>query len=235
MGRFALKGNFPMLEWIYSAGPMILLKVGDRQIEIVKAKRFQKKYFMMNDGIFELDGEYENRMNGQSFYIYNMYNTKPISIDGIEELQKEYREGNMSKVYRETERVYNAITQIMTTDKDKSFTNPIKVLQTLEETRSKDSKGTLSKETQKFLVDYKFFDKSDMKLQNIDRMLAKKINGMLSYRVMTTGPILLMSLIAMGIIGFMTMFNPLKIFPALGNSVVNSVGSKFILLLELLK
>lgn len=213
---------------------MILLKVGDRQIEIVKAKRFQKKYFMMNDGIFELDGEYENRMMGQSFYIYNMYNTKPISIDGIEEIQKEYRNGNMTKIYRETERVHSAITETME-EKDKSFTNPIRVLQTLEEKRKKDDEGTLSRETQKFLVDYKFFDKSDMKLQNIDRMLAKKINSMLSYRVMTTGPILLISLIAMGIIGLMTLVNPLKLFPQLGNSLVNSLHGNFIGILELLK
>lgn len=197
---------------------MILLKVGDRQIEIVKAKRFQKKYFMMGDGIFELDGEYENRMMGQSFYIYNMYNTKPISIDGIEELQKEYRHGNMTKIYRETERIHTAITEA-TTKEDKSLTNPIRVLQILEEKREKD-KDALSKETQKFLVDYKFFDKSDMKLQNIDRMMAKKINGLLSYRVMTTGPILLISLIAMGILGAMTQLNPLKLFPQLGNSLI---------------
>lgn len=212
---------------------MILLKVGDRQIEIVRAKRFQKKYFMMNDGIFELDGEYENRLMGQSFFIYNMYNTKPISIDGIEEIQKEYRNGNMTKIYRETERVHTAITETMTQE-DKSFTNPIKVLQNLEEKRGKD-KDSLSKETQKFLVDYKFFDKSDMKLQNIDRMLAKKINSMLSYRVMTTGPILFMSLIAMGIIGLMTLVNPLKLFPALGNNLVNSIHGNFIAVLELLR
>src|SRR3989304_2003563 len=207
-----------MLEWIYSAGPMVLLKVGDRQIQVVKAKRFHGKYFMMHDGIFELDGEYEYRMNGQSFYIFNLYNTKPISLDGIEEIQKEYRHGKMSKIYRATERIYTAI-ESTTTPADKAFTNPIKVLQNLEEKREQDKDG-FSQETQKFLVNYKFFDKSDMKLQNIDRMLAKKINSNLSYRVMTTGPILLISLIAMGILGFMTVFNPLKLFPELGNSLI---------------
>lgn len=218
MGKFSLKGQFPILEWIYSSGPMVLLKVGDRQIHVVKAKRFHGKYFMMNDGIFELDGEYEYRLNGQSFYVYNLYNTKPISIDGIEEIQTEYRKGNMGKIYRATERIHSAIEQA-TTDKDKAFTNPIKVLQNLEEKREQDKDG-FSQKTQQFLVNYRFFDKSDMKLQNIDRMLAKKINSGLSYRVMTTGPIILISMIAVGILGVMTVFNPLKLFPQLGNSFI---------------
>lgn len=193
---------------------MVFLKVGDKQVHVVQAKRYQGKYFMLNDGIYELDGEYENRMSGQSFYIHNQSNAKPISLEGVEELQTMYREGKMKELYEATERVYNAIEKA---SEKEGFNSPIKALKELEEGQSN---SKITPQTQKFLVDHKFFDKSDLKLQNLERMTEKRINSKLSYRVMTFGPIGFLCLVGGGILGFMTLVNPIKLIPALGNAII---------------
>lgn len=201
-----------MLEWIYMRGPMALIKVSDRQIHIVKTNRIMEKFFKTKAGNFELDGEYEYRMNGQSFYFYNLYNSKPISIDGIESIQKMYRDGKMKAVYEETERINTSLESAT----KGSFVNPIKAMKELTE---KQAEG-ITKSDQKFLIDYKIFDKDDVKLQNIEEMLAKKTNSGTSYRVMTSGPILLLTIVGLTVLGIMTQLNPFRIFEDLGNSLI---------------
>lgn len=121
MGKFSLKGHFPILEFKLMRGPMILLKIGDRQIELRRAIRHQGKYFITKDGVFELDGEYSYNLAGQQVLIYNLFNSKPISLTGIERVQQLYREKKAGLLVRELERINSAVES----GAIKKYTDPI--------------------------------------------------------------------------------------------------------------
>jgi len=204
MGKFSLKGHFPILEFKFMRGPMVLIKIGDRQLELRKATRHQGKYFITKEGVFELDGEYSYNLAGQQLLIYNLFNSKPISITGIEKVQKLYRDRKASVLVRELERINNAVES----GAEKKYTDPIHAMAELYKGKPEE----LSRQTQKYLIDSRLFDKDDLKLLNTEKMNSKNVNKGLSLKVPTIIPLLLMSVIAMTIVGIMSQVNPLKWF-----------------------
>lgn len=204
MGRFSLKGHFPILEFKLLKGPMIFMKVGDRQIELRRAIRHQGKFFIIKDGVFELDGEYGYNLGGQSCLFYNLFNSKPISIQGIEKLQILYRQRKASVIVRELDRINTAIESSI----ERKFGDPIHAMAELYSRRPEE----LNHREQQFLINYRTFDKDDLKLLNTDKMNGKKVDVGLSLKVPTILPLLLMSIIGIGIVILMTQFNPLKWF-----------------------
>jgi hypothetical protein len=205
MGKFALKGHFPILEFKLMRGPMVFLKVGDRQIEIRKANRIQGKYFQTQEGIFELEGEYEYRLMGQSCYIHNLYNSKPISLSGIEKIQRLYRNNKAELVTKELDRINTAIQSATGMG---AYVDPIKAMKEIQ----KHTPDELSRDDQKFLVDYKTFDKDDLKLLNIQKMTDKRVHSGMSTKVSAILPMLILMGGVMGTIVAMRFFNPLYLF-----------------------
>lgn len=204
MGKFSLKGHFPILEFKFMRGPMVLIKIGDRQLELRKAVRHQGKYFITKEGVFELDGEYSYNLAGQQLLIYNLFNSKPISIAGIEKVQKLYRDRKAAILVRELERINNAVES----GAEKKYTDPIHAMAELYKGKPEE----LSRQTQKYLIDSRLFDKDDLKLLNTEKMNSKNVNKGLSLKVPTIIPLLLMSLIAITIVGIMSQVNPLRWF-----------------------
>jgi len=185
-------------------GPMIFLKIGDRQIELRKAIRHQGKYFLTRDGVFELDGEYAYTLSGQQCLIYNLFNSKPISLQGIEKVQKLYRQKKAGILVKELERINNAIEA----GAEKKYTDPIHAMAELYKGKPEE----LSAQDQKYLIDSRVFDKDDLKLQNTAMMQAKNVNVRLSAKVPTIIPTLLMMGIAITGLLLLTQINPLKWF-----------------------
>ncbi len=204
MGRFSLKGHFPILEFKLMRGPMIFMKVGDRQIELRKAVRQQGKFFLTKEGVFELDGEYAYNLSGQQCLIYNLFNAKPISLQGIEKIQKLYRTRKAGVLVKELERINTAIES----SAEKKYTDPIHAMAELYKGRP----DQISEADQKYLIDSRVFDKDDLKLQNTAMMNAKNVNKGLSLKVPTILPTLLMGAMAMLLVLVMTQVNPLKWF-----------------------
>ncbi len=202
MGRFSLTGHLPILEIKLMKGPIVFLKVGDRQIEVRKVVRHQGKFFQTRDGVFELDGEYAYNASGQSVMFYNLYNSKPISLVGIEKLQKLYREKKAHVIVRELGRINSAIEA----SAEKHYTDPISAMKELYSKAPVD----LSQSDQKFLIDYRIFDKNDLKLLNTSKMNSKNVNTGISSKVPTILPMMLLMGIAIGIVVVMTKFNPLN-------------------------
>lgn len=184
-------------------GPLIFMKVGDRQIEIRKAVRHQGKYFLTRDGVFELDGEYSYNLLGNQCLIYNLFNSKPISLQGIEKVQQLYRDRKASILVKELERINNAIEA----GAEKKYTDPIHAMAELYKGRPEQ----LSEYDQKYLIDSRVFDKDDLKLFNTDKMNCKKINAGLSGKIPTILPTMLMMGIAIAVVFVMMKFNPLKL------------------------
>jgi len=204
MGKFSLKGHFPILEFKLMRGPMVLMKIGDRQLELRKAVRHQGKYFITKDGVFELDGEYSYNLAGQQVLIYNLFNAKPISISGIERVQQLYRDKKASVLVRELERINSAVES----GAEKKFTDPIHAMAELYKGRPEE----LSRQTQKYLIDSRLFDKDDLKLLNTEKMNSKNVNKNLSMKVPTIIPSLLMMVIGISVVLIMSQFNPLRWF-----------------------
>jgi len=204
-GKFSLKGHFPILEFKLMKGPMVLMKIGDRQLELRKATRHQGKYFLTKEGVFELDGEYSYNLSGQQLLIYNLFNSKPISIGGIERVQQLYREKKASLLVRELERINSAVEA---SAGKMHYQDPIHAMAEL----YKGKPDELSRQTQKFLIDSRLFDKDDLKLLNTDKMNCKNVNRGLSLKVPTILPTLLMAVMAICGLLIMTQVNPLKWF-----------------------
>jgi len=202
MGKFSLKGHFPIMEFRLMRGPMVLMKVGDRQLELRKVTRHQGKYFKTIDGIFELDGEYAYNLSGQQLLIYNLFNAKPISITGIERVQQLYREKKASLLVKELERINSAVEA----SSEKRYQDPIHAMAEL----YKGKPDELNRQTQKYLIDSRLFDKDDLKLQNTAMMNARNVNKGLSLKVPTIIPLLLMSVIGIMTVVVMSQFNPLR-------------------------
>jgi len=186
---------------------MIFLKVGDRQIELRKAVRHQGKYFLTKDGVFELDGEYSYTLSGQQCLIYNLFNAKPISLQGIEKVQQLYRERKAGILVRELERINSAIES----GAEKKYTDPIHAMAELYKGKPEE----ISAVDQKYLIDSRIFDKDDLKLLNTAKMNSKNVNSGLSLKVPTIIPILLMGAIGIGIVLAMQQLNPFKLIPQL--------------------
>lgn len=202
MGKFSLTGHFPILEFKAMKGPMIFLKSGDRQIELRKAVRHQGKFFQTNDAVFELDGEYSYNAGGQSALFYNLYNSKPISLIGIEKIQRLYRQRKAHLIVRELSRIDTAIEA----SAEKHYTDPIKAMKELYSKIPEE----ITQADQKFLIDYRTFDKNDLKLQNVTKMNAKKVNTGMSTKVPTILPMMIIAGIAIAVVVFMMKFNPLN-------------------------
>jgi len=186
-------------------GPMVLLKVGDRQLELRRAVRHQGKYWITKEGVFELDGEYSYELLGQQLLFYNLFNSKPISLQGIERLQQLYRERKASTLVREIGRINGALEA---SSAGKKFTDPIHALSEL----YKGKMDELSQTDMKYLIDHKVFDKDDLKLLNISKMNSKNVDKGMSLKVPTILPSLLMMGIGVSIVGLMSLINPLKWF-----------------------
>lgn len=201
MPSFALKGQIPILEMKAFQGPFVFLKVGDRQLEIRQVKRVQGKFWESSDGVFELDGEYEYKLWGSAVYFYNLYNSKPISISGIEQVQKIYRERKMSRLVTALQEIYDAVK-----GEKKGIYSPIHALKKLSEVET-----GLPLEDQKFLVDYISYNKDDLKLQNIKEMTQKKLNMNLSMKIITIFPMLIFAGIGITAVVIMRFANPLKL------------------------
>jgi len=183
---------------------MIFMKVGDRQIELRRATRHQGKFFLTKEGVFELDGEYAYNLSGQQCLIYNLFNAKPISLKGIETIQKLYRNKQAGLLVKELERINTAIES----SAEKKYTDPIHAMAEL----YKGKPDQITEEDQKYLIDSRVFDKDDLKLQNTAMMNAKNVNAGLSLKVPTILPTLILGAFAIILVLVMTQVNPLKWF-----------------------
>jgi hypothetical protein len=148
-----------------------------------------------------LDGEYEYNFLGAPVYFYNLYNSKPISLTGIEQVQKLYKQGKMKILVEELEKIYDAVK-----NEQKGIYSAIHALKKLSEVDT-----GLPKEDQKFLVDYISYNKDDLKLQNIKEMTQKKLNMNLSRKVTTIFPMLIFAGIGITAVIVMRFFNPLRL------------------------
>ncbi len=186
-------------------GPMVLTKIGDRQLELRRANRVQGKYWITKEGVFELDGEYSYDLLGQQLLFYNLFNSKPISLQGIERIQQLYRERKAGLLVREVERINSALEA---STGNLKYTDPIHALAEL----YKGKIEQLSQQDMKYLIDHKVFDKDDLKLLNINKMNSKNVDRGLSLKVPTILPSLLMMGIGLSIVTLMSLINPLKWF-----------------------
>lgn len=193
---FSLKSHFPIMEFNTGGSPMIILKSGDRQLEVYHAKRIEGKFFMTKHGTFELDAEYEYKMSNNAVYFYSIHNAKPIWLQGIETVQRFYREKKADVIVNELAMIEGAM---------KNNSNPIEVMQRVFE-KSKDSK--LTQEELKFLIDYRMYDGEDVDLLVLKRMELKHVNSGMSSRVTTFLPLLIFSLIGVGAVVIMRFLNP---------------------------
>lgn len=182
----------------------MFMKIGDRQIELRKVVREQGKFFKTKEGVFELDGEYAYSLSGQQCLIYNLFNSKPISLQGIEKVQKLYRTKQAGLLVKELERINTAIES----SAEKKYTDPIHAMAEL----YKGKPDQISETDQKFLIDSRIFDKDDLKLQNTAMMSSKNVNKGLSLKVPTILPTILMGVFAIVLVLVMTQINPLKWF-----------------------
>lgn len=184
---------------------MVLLKVGDRQLELRRANRVQGKFWITKEGVFELDGEYSYELVGQQLLFYNLFNAKPISLQGIERVQNLYREKKAALLVREVERINSALEA---STGNLKVTDPILALAELYKGRIEH----LTQNDMKYLIDHKIYDKDDLKLLNIAKMNSKNVDKGLSLKVPTILPSVLMMFIGITVVGLMSMINPLKWF-----------------------
>jgi hypothetical protein len=199
--RFSFKEHFPILEFRLLRGPFALIKVGDRNLELIRVNRVKGKFIITRNGVFELDGEYELRLFNQSFYLYNLHNSKPLSLRAIEEIQKDWRERKFSRITSELKRVDDAISADETAKQQGMSSHASNSsLKVLEHMSKSQEKGELHNETIKFLVDHKTFDESDVKLILADALTEKKLNPMMSNNVGTTLPTVIFSAIGIAVV-----------------------------------
>jgi len=193
---FSLKGHFPIFEFNTRGSPMIILKSGDRQLEIYQAKRIEGKFFKTKHGTFELDAEYEYKMSNNAIYFYSIHNAKPIWLQGIETIQRFYREKKADMIVKELAVIEEVV---------KNISNTIEAMNRVFE-KSKDSK--LTQEELKFLIDYRLYDGEDVDLLVIKEMDKRRVNSGMSSKVNTVIPLLLFSLIGIGAVVIMRFINP---------------------------
>lgn len=179
---------------------MVILKTGDRHLEIYQANRIEGKFFFTKYGVFELDGEHEYRMSNNSVYFYNLHNAKPISIQGIERIQKFYREKKAGLIVKELTIINQAL---------KEHSDPLEAMDVVFQ-KNKDS--ALSEDDIKFLIDYRTYYVDDVGQLVLDRMDDRRPFKNMSGMVKTYFPIILFGSIGIGITLFLRSFNPFKLF-----------------------
>lgn len=191
MRNFGLISHFPIFEFVNFPSPLVFMKVGDRQIDLINVKRMNGKFFHTNLGCFELDGEYENTMNGQPFYIFNLQNSKPISLRHIEEIQNMYRGNDTKELTEALTTIYDQIEKGQEPERDENddpipkFSSPIDALNMIKQKMPK----FLSPEILKFIIDYKYFDMADVKILNFKKIKEMKPNRDESRKIPTITPI----------------------------------------------
>lgn len=197
--QIGLISHFPIWEFINTPTPLVFVKVGDRQIDLINAKRINGKFFTTKLGVFELDGEYENTMMGQAFYIYNLQNSKPISLRHIELLQELYRNNDTIELTDTLKMIYEQIEKGMEFDMDSddkpySYISPIEALATM-----KKNKGDqLTDDVLKFIINYKSFDMSDLKIFNFKKISEKKPDRDESKKIPTIIPMVIVGIVGIG-------------------------------------
>ena len=216
--NFGLFTHFPLIEFMNASGPVIFLKMGDRQIHVLNARRVQGKFFHTDLGVFEMDSEYENKLMGQSFYIYNLQNAKPISLKHIEKIQTLYRSNDPSKVTSSLEKISSTCKKFL---KERTNVEPLKAIKEI----IAETKDTFELDDIKFLVNYTTFDKNTLKIFNLTKLDQKKTELDISKRIFTIAPIAILGAVATVIIIIMKFFNPLKLFPEFHRAILNGVGN----------
>jgi hypothetical protein len=196
-------------------GPFVLMKMSDRHLELVEARRILGKFFITKEGCFELDGEYAYRFLGQGLYFYNLHNSKPLSLAAVEEIQMLYREHKVQILVDELEKVDKAITDSKTfgtvkilnllgeerTITENDLSQPEK-LKSLAQEFAKEN-HTVTQETAKFLIEQRLFDEKDTTLLLADSMLAKRALEIISPLVGTNVPLLIFAGIGISLVGIM--------------------------------
>jgi len=199
--RFSLKGQWPVLEFNWKRGPIILIKTGDRHLELKQANRIEGKFVLTKYGVFELDGEHEYRLSNNSLYIFNLHNAKPVSIQGIEKIQSFYRNKQASLIVKELAMINAAL---------KEHSDPLEAMEIVFEKNK--AQTNISQDDIKFLIDYRTYYKDDVGHLILDRMDDKNPLKGMSGSVTAYFPILIFAGIGIGITIFLRFFNPLKIF-----------------------
>lgn len=187
-----MKEQMPCMEIKMAKSPIALLKVGDRKLELIKVNRVLGKFFVAQDGVFELDGEYEYRLGGKPFYFYNLHNSKPLSLEAMEEVQNIYRTGKTKDLVDELEAVNKAI------DESKQRHDHIRIMKHL----GSPIEG-ISNKTRKFLVEQKLFDSNDIRVFMAKALTDKKELPKKSNKMATFIPSLLFCMIGIGAVLFM--------------------------------
>jgi len=200
--QVGLISHFPIWEFINSPSPLVFLKIGDRQIDLIRAKRINGKYFHTRLGVFELDGEYENTMMGQPFYIHNLQNGKPISLRHIEKLQKLYRTNNTMELTEALSIISNNIENgMMATSSvdvenniNTKYTSPLDALKIIKQKMPK----FLTDDDVKFIINYKYFEMADLMIFNFKKISEPKPDKDESKKIPTMIPMIIVSLIGIG-------------------------------------
>jgi hypothetical protein len=192
--------------------------MGDRQIHVLNARRVQGKFFHTDLGVFEMDSEYENKLMGQSFYLYNLQNAKPISLKHIEKIQNLYRSNDPNKVTFSLEKISSTCKKFL---KGRTNVEPLKAIKEI----ISETKDTFELDDIKFLVNYTTFDKNTLKIFNLTKLDQKKTELDVSKRIFTIAPIAILGAVATTIIIIMRFFNPLKLFPEFHRVLANGVGT----------
>lgn len=240
MSNLGLISHFPIWEFVNFPSPLVFMKIGDRQIELINIRRINGKFFHNKLGCFELDGEYENTMNGQPFYIYNLQNGKPISLRHIEEIQNLYRGNDTKELTEALALIYNEIEKGNEPDRDENddpiikFTTPIDALNTIKQKMP----SFLSEDIIKFIVDYKYFDMSDLKILNFKKIKELRPNRDESRKIPTFIPMLILTIVGLVSVvclwffsgiggGLRSMFDPRTQMLAGLNSVISTISGIF--------
>ena len=196
---FAIKGHFPIMEVLLGGGPIILMKNADRSLEVMKAKKIAGKFIETNIGVFEIDGEYEHRFNKvASFYVFNVHNSKPLSLSALESIQNYYKNNQTSIIVQELAKIQKTVE----IEKD-PLSSMAKVF--------KEENSVIDDQTKKFLIEYLTFNKDDVKLLIQNRRKTKHPKFDQTKPISTIFPVLVIGMIATIVLIVMRFINPLKI------------------------
>ena len=223
LNQIGLISNFPIFEFVNSPSPLVFVKVGDRQIDLIHAKRVNGKFFHTKLGVFELDGEYEGIMNGQPFYIHNLQNGKPISLRHIEKLQKLYRENNTNELTELLRIVSDSVEKGMSVnaidehgERELSIYNsPLDALREIQ----KNKPDFLDDNDTKFIVNYKQFDMSDLMIFNYKKISEMRPESDTSRKIPTIFPMTIVALTGIGIVGGLELGGIGRLIRLLGNDL----------------
>ena len=136
----------PKIAMRYFASSVAIIKQGDRQLKFVKIKKYNNKYFCVNDsGIYELDDQYEYRYFKTGVYFYNFNNSKPLSLSGMQEVDEKLKDVGDSMLFNKERHVENMMAMNPDSQPDPLEMPP-------------DRTEELSPDTKRFLQDYQTDD-----------------------------------------------------------------------------